>query len=158
MHTTLLFLLRENEILLAMKKRGFGAGRWNGMGGKIEPNETIEAATARECREEIGISPGQLEKVAHLTFMFPDGMTDILAHVYITREWEGKPIETEEMAPQWFALGDIPYHKMWQDDEHWLPHILDGKKLVATFMFTADEQMLPDKSKITFVDEVPNAV
>ena len=52
-HVTLLFLLTDDQILLAMKKRGFGMGRWNGVGGKIEPGETIEEATARECREEI---------------------------------------------------------------------------------------------------------
>lgn len=153
-HVTLLFLLRDNAILLAMKKRGFGMGRWNGVGGKIEPGETIEQATVRECREEIGVSPGTLEKVAHLTFTFPHETPDLLAHVYVTHSWEGEPIETEEMAPQWFALDDIPYKQMWQDDEHWLPHILEGKKLHATFMFDQDEQMLPHGTKLTFVDEV----
>ncbi len=157
-HVTLLFLLRDNEILLAMKKRGFGVGRWNGVGGKIEPDETIEEATARECREEIGVNPGALEKVAHLTFAFPDGTPDILAHVYITREWEGEPVETEEMAPRWFALGDIPYGEMWQDDAFWLPHVLAGKKLVARFVFTQDEVMIPEQNKIEFVSEVPDAV
>lgn len=133
-------------------------GRWNGVGGKIEPGETIEQATARECYEEIGVTPGELEKVAHLTFTFPDDTDDILAHVYTTRSWEGEPVETEEMAPQWFTHAEIPYKEMWTDDEFWLPHVLDGKKLVATFMFTKDEVMMPEHNKITFVDEVPDAV
>lgn len=157
-HVTLLFLLTDDQILLAMKKRGFGMGRWNGVGGKIEPGETIEQATARECYEEIGVTPGELEKVAHLTFTFPDDTDDILAHVYTTRSWEGEPVETEEMAPQWFTHAEIPYKEMWTDDEFWLPHVLDGKKLVATFMFTKDEVMMPEHNKITFVDEVPDAV
>lgn len=156
-HVTLLFLLRDDEILLAMKKRGFGQGRWNGVGGKIEPGETIEQATARECHEEIGVQPGKLEKVAYLTFAFPDDTPDILAHVYTTREWEGEPIETEEMAPQWFALDNIPYQQMWQDDKFWLPHVLAGKKLIGNFVFTQDEVMLPEH-KIEFVREVPDAV
>lgn len=153
-HTTLLFLLKDSEILLAMKKRGFGVGRWNGVGGKIEGTETIEEAAARECFEEIGVKPGQLEKVAHLTFTFPDGTTDVLTHVFVAREWEGKPIETEEMAPEWFAHADIPYDTMWQDDKLWLPHVLDGKKLVASFGFDENEQMLTDRTRLDIVDEV----
>lgn len=31
-------------VLLGMKKRGFGAGKWNGFGGKVQPGETIEEA------------------------------------------------------------------------------------------------------------------
>ena len=153
-HTTLLFLLKDNDILLAMKKRGFGVGRWNGVGGKIDPGETVEQAAARECFEEIGVSPGALDKVAHLTFTFPDGTTDVLTHVYITREWDGEPIETEEMAPQWFALGDIPYKEMWQDDQFWLPHVLDGKKLIASFMFDEHENMRHEGTKIDIVTEI----
>ena len=153
-HVTLLFLLREGEILLAMKKRGFGMGRWNGVGGKIEPGETIEEATARECHEEIGVPPGKLDKKAHLTFTFPNGTAALLAHVYVTREWQGEPVETEEMSPQWFAFDDIPYQDMWQDDEIWLPHVLNGKRLTATFVFDQDERMLPEGTTIEFVEEV----
>jgi mutator protein MutT len=153
-HTTLLFLLKDSEILLAMKKRGFGMGRWNGVGGKIEGAETIEDATARECHEEIGVKPGPLEKVAQLTFTFPDGTTDILTHVFVTREWEGEPVETDEMAPEWFQHADIPYDTMWQDDRLWLPHVLDGKKLIARFGFDENEQMLPEHTKLDIVDEV----
>ena len=71
--TTLCLLVREGEVLLAMKKRGFGAGRWNGVGGKCLPGETIEQATVREAEEEIGvkINPVHLEKVATLSFYFP---------------------------------------------------------------------------------------
>ncbi len=153
-HTTLLFLLKDNDILLAMKKRGFGVGRWNGVGGKIEPGETIEQAAARECFEEIGINPGALEKVAYLTFTFPDGTTDVLTHVFTTREWKGAPTESEEMAPQWFARDTIPYDTMWQDDKLWLPHVLDGKKVVATFAFDEDEQILSEDTQLEFVKEI----
>lgn len=153
-HTTLLFLLTDQQILLAMKKRGFGVGRWNGVGGKIEEGESIEQAAARECFEEIGVQPTQLQKVAHLTFTFPDGTTDVLTHVFVTRQWQGEPSETEEMAPQWFAHADIPYGTMWPDDQLWLPHVLEGKKLVASFAFDKNEQMLAEQTDLRLVDEV----
>ena len=57
METTLCLLRRNEEILLAMKKRGFGEGKYNGVGGKIEGTETPEAAMLRETKEEIGVTP-----------------------------------------------------------------------------------------------------
>jgi hypothetical protein len=38
---TLLLIQKANQVLLGMKKRGFGAGRYNGFGGKVEANESI---------------------------------------------------------------------------------------------------------------------
>lgn len=138
---TLLFLRREDEILLAMKKRGFGAGRWNGVGGKIDSGETEEQALVRECQEEIEVTPTQYEKVAVLDFVFPDGTVDMQGHVYIATAWTSEPNETEEMAPKWYKLSDIPYDDMWQDDVIWLPQVLKGKKLQCTFTFDTNDNM-----------------
>lgn len=138
---TLLLLLREDEILLAMKKRGFGAGRYNGVGGKIEPGETIEQAVVRECQEEIGVTPLDFHKVAVHDFRFPDGSSDMMVHAYVCSKWQGEPVETEEMAPQWFKINAIPYEQMWQDDIIWLPQILNGKKLQCQFTFDNEDNM-----------------
>jgi mutator protein MutT len=138
---TLLLLLKDDQILLAMKKRGFGAGRYNGVGGKIEPGETIEQALVRECQEEIGVTPTTFEKVAYHDFRFPDGTTDMQVHAYLCREWQRDPVETEEMAPQWFKINKIPYDQMWQDDIVWLPQVLNGKKLQCEFTFDHDDNM-----------------
>lgn len=125
-HVTLLFLKREDEILLAMKKRGFGVDKWNGVGGKLEPGESPEDAAIRECEEEIEVTPTVLTKVGeHHFFDLPD--VEHYCHVYIATEWEGEPRETEEMRPQWFKLKDIPYKQMWPDDEVWVPVMLEGK-------------------------------
>ena len=139
---TLLFLLKDDEILLAMKKRGFGAGHWNGVGGKVEPNETVEEALVRECKEEINVTPTTFTKVAIHDFVFPDGSPNMQVHAYFASDWEGDPIETEEMAPQWFALKDIPYTEMWEDDSVWLPLVLQNKKLTSRFTFDTDNHML----------------
>src|ERR1700733_7041288 len=96
--TTLLLLRRGDEVLLAMKKRGFGTGRWNGVGGKLDPGETIEQALVRECQEEIGVTPVEYEKVAeHEFFEFHEGMQRrMLVHAYICTQWQGEPQESEE--------------------------------------------------------------
>ena len=40
-------------MLLGMKKRGFGTGKWNGFGGKVEVGETVADAAQRELEEEV---------------------------------------------------------------------------------------------------------
>jgi mutator protein MutT len=139
--TTLLFLVKKDgdtitDICLAMKKRGFGMGRYNGVGGKVEQGETIEQAVKREAEEEIGVTVGTITKCAELTFTFPHKEDwNQLVHVYLTNTWQGEIIETEEMNPTWFAVSDIPYKTMWPDDIFWLPKVLDGEQVRAQFTF-----------------------
>ena len=133
---TLLFLVQGDEVLLAMKKRGFGAGRWNGVGGKLDAGETVEQALVRECQEEIGVTPTQFVKVADITFdEYHAGERSYMqVHAFTCQEWEGDPTESEEMAPQWFKKTELPFDDMWPDDPYWLPEVLAGKKLKATFV------------------------
>ena len=44
---TLAFVTQKDKVLLGLKKKGFGMGRWNGFGGKVEKGETIEEAAKR---------------------------------------------------------------------------------------------------------------
>lgn len=139
--TTLLFLRQDDEILLAMKKRGHGAGRWNGVGGKLETGETPEQAVTRECQEEIGVTPKVFAKVAEHEFhqAYNGESARNLVHTYLCTDWDGEPTESDEMAPCWFALSDIPYADMWPDDKHWLPRILAGDKLRTTFRYDTSD-------------------
>ena len=141
---TLLFLIKNNQILLAMKKRGFGAGKLNGVGGKIEAGESMEQALVRECQEEIGVTPLSWKPVAELDFV-QDSTTDpwhMYVHAYISYEWEGEPTESEEMNPQWFTLDTIPYANMWDDDQYWLTRVLTGELVTGKFIFDTDDKMI----------------
>tara|TARA_Y100000310_G_scaffold180641_1_gene180564 strand:- start:373 stop:924 length:552 start_codon:yes stop_codon:yes gene_type:complete len=137
----------SNKLLLGMKKRGFGQGKYNGFGGKIEPNETIEEAAVRELHEEANIkaSPENIEKVGKLNFVYSNKQEwNQIVHVFIVRNWKGSPEESEEMKPEWFDIKDIPFHKMWADDKHWLPLVLQGKKLEADIVFDKDNESIKD--------------
>jgi 8-oxo-dGTP diphosphatase len=139
--TTLLFLVRDRQILLARKKRGHGVGKWNGTGGKLEPGETPEQAAVRECHEEIGVTPIQIENRGILHFTQEprlDIYSNLDSHLYICTEWKGEPTETEEMQPQWFATNDVPYDTMWPDDTHWLPAVIAGQSVEGWFHFDGD--------------------
>ncbi len=153
---TLLFLVRDGEILLADKKRGFGKDLINGIGGKIEQGETIEQALLRETNEEIAVTPMRYRKVAEHNFRQDEGKDPwrMYVHVYLCDEWQGKPSETDEMRPRWYKLEDIPYAEMWADDEFWLPQVLAGKKVYGEFSFNEQNQLL--KHNVEIVETLPH--
>ena len=150
MHATLCFPMRgypPREILLGLKKVGFGVGKYNGFGGKVQDRETVARATARELEEETGLRviEKDLWQVAHLTFTFPAKPDwDQIVHVFLTTAWEGIPTESREMLPMWFGVDELPFGRMWQDDPHWLPRVLAGERLRARFTFKADNETVDE--------------
>ena len=139
---TLCIVKKDNEILLGMKKRGFGQGRWNGFGGKVREGESIEEAAKREMEEEVGILGKNLEKRGILSFRFKGDPQVLEVHVFFTADFNGKPVETEEMKPNWFRVNEIPYNEMWPDDKFWLPILLNGKKFTGSFYFRDNDTLL----------------
>jgi mutator protein MutT len=147
--SSLVFLIKDNKILLAMKKRGFGKGRWNGVGGKIQKGETIKQAAIRETKEEIDVNVKTLKKVGTLDFYFDlNKEWDQSVIVFLVNNWEGSPKETEEMRPKWFNFDNLPFKKMWEDDAYWLPQILAGKRVKAEFSFGENDKLLDQKVKM----------
>lgn len=144
LETTLCLLKRNNEILLAMKKRGFGEGKYNGVGGKIEFGETPEDAMIRETQEEINVTPIKYEKVGLIEFdeYYKGNKQNLVFHLYMVYDWVGEISESEEMSPKWFNINNIPYEKMFPDDKYWLPLILEGKKVKAYFDFDENWNLL----------------
>jgi len=140
---TLLFVVDRaaKRILLAMKKVRFGAGKYNGTGGRVEEGETRLEAAVRETKEEVGlIIPSQsVVKAGRIKFSF-DGKPEWsrVVHVFVSEVWEGEPQESDEMAPQWFEFDEVPYEKMWIDDKLWLPAVIDGGAVDAEFHFNVD--------------------
>lgn len=140
---TLCLAVKDGRVLLGMKKRGFGSGRWNGFGGKIEAGETIEEGAKREMLEECGVVIDQMEEVGIHEFEFEKNRGEILeVHVFRVDAWSGEPTETEEMRPEWFAFADIPYDTMWPDDRFWLPIFLAGKRFRTRFLFGEGDVVL----------------
>ncbi|MEN8240748.1 MAG: NUDIX domain-containing protein [Chloroflexota bacterium] len=136
-----------SEVLLADKKIGFGAGKVVGVGGTVEPGETLWQTAVRELEEEIGvqIEEKDLQRAAKITFRFPGKPEwDRLVYVYFTRKWQGEIVESNEVKPKWYPVEKIPYDEMWADGAEWLPSVLAGRKIVARFTFAEDNETLSD--------------
>lgn len=137
-NVTLCLLIKDNQLLLAMKKRGFGAGKWNGPGGKVAPGEEINAAAAREVLEEIKvvIREENLQPIGDLKFYFVDEPKfDQHMFLFKVTEWEGEPEESEEMKPEWFNFDELPLSEMWISDKEWLPKVLKEGKVYGEIKF-----------------------
>jgi 8-oxo-dGTP diphosphatase len=143
---TLVFVVEQGRVLLIRKKRGLGAGKINGPGGRVEAGETPEACAVREVQEELCITPREIRKGGEHRFQFLDGYS-IHVHAFRATAHDGEPTETEEAIPLWFDTSRIPYEEMWEDDELWLPHLLAGTPVDGRFIFDGD-RMVDHRLKI----------
>jgi 8-oxo-dGTP diphosphatase len=131
------------EVLLGHKKTGLGTGKIVGLGGHVEPGESPAEAAAREAKEESGLDVplAALTRAAHVTFLFPSHPSwDMDVDIFTATDWSGEPSESEEIRPQWFPVDDLPYGQMWDDAPRWLPRVLSGERLRATFSYAADNE------------------
>uniref|UniRef100_A0A673NK54 Oxidized purine nucleoside triphosphate hydrolase n=1 Tax=Sinocyclocheilus rhinocerous TaxID=307959 RepID=A0A673NK54_9TELE len=142
---TLVLVVQPGRVLLGMKKRGFGAGKWNGFGGKVQPGETIEQAARRELLEESGLTVDTLHKIGNIKFEFI-GETELLdVHIFRADTYKGEPTESDEMRPQWFDTDKIPFIQMWADDVLWFPLMLQKKKFLGYFKFHGHDVIVEHK-------------
>lgn len=139
---TLCLIHTDTHVLLGKKKRGFGMGRWNGFGGKVEPGETIEAAARREVLEECGVTVPAVEQVGLIHFEFEGNPELLEVHIFRATAYEGEPVETDEMAPAWFHRDEIPFAEMWPDGPEWMPLFFADKKFQGPFLFGAGDRIL----------------
>lgn len=137
---TLCFLIQDGQILLIRKKRGLGAGKINGPGGRIEPGEKPHECAVRETSEEVGLTPLNVQNRGELHFQFADGYS-LHCAVFVAHEYTGELIETDEALPIWTPLDSIPYDEMWADDIHWLPGVIQGGTFRGYFHFDGETML-----------------
>ena len=141
---------------MGLKKVGFGAGKYAGFGGKVEKGETFEMAAKRELEEEtsIKVSHDELDRVAHLTFLFPAKPEwSQTVYVFIANTWSGDPTQSNEMKPVWCRNDEIPFRQMWDDASYWLPSILNGDRIRARFIYRDDNQTVGEAEVVEWKDD-----
>jgi 8-oxo-dGTP diphosphatase / 2-hydroxy-dATP diphosphatase len=140
--TTTCIVVKGSQLLLGMKKRGFGQGRWNGFGGKLKDGESLEESVKREVLEETELQVENPELLGVMDFEY-QGKDEIYeVNIFRITEFQGEPQESEEMRPQWFEKNNLPFDAMWPDDIYWMPLFLAGKKFTGKFLYEGYDKIL----------------
>ena len=74
-------------------------------------------------------------------------------HVFAADQYTGEVRECEEIRPEWFREGDVPFESMWRDDRFWLPHVIANKFVKGYFSFKADQAEIIDQKLQVFGSE-----
>lgn len=136
----LTYIRQAGKLLLIEKKIGLGAGKVSAPGGRLEARETLAEAAVREVQEEVGLTPTGLRRVGYLEFIFTDGYS-MRCYLFTASGYSGTLRESDEAAPFWCDERELPYARMWADDELWLPLLLEGVGFVGRFVFDGDQMV-----------------
>lgn len=140
---TLIFIRTNEKILLGFKKRGFGVGKWNGFGGKVEKNESILDGAIRELKEEsnLTVSRSDMKYLGYVRYDLTESLHTDIVYIFIASKFTGSLAESEEMSPKWFKIDEIPYDKMWVDSKDWLPIVLRNRGLLAKYVLSGERNI-----------------
>ncbi len=120
----------RKTLLVHRNSRGEDAhfGKYNGLGGKMEPQESIHDCICREIREEAGIICEQvvLRGTINWTGFGPDG-EDWFGFIYRIDRYSGTPFTENEDGPLlWYAVEELLSLPMWEGDKYFLPLVFDS--------------------------------
>ena len=163
-------ILRKGRVLLGTWKKGPFAGRVTGLLGKAKTeDETPEMVSQRKCQElaQVHINPQLVSRRALFAFVEQDTAhpsAQSLGEAYVETQLLynadlaeaagaaplGKPVETDEFIPKWYALDKLPFKDMPEDDEWWYPRVLpdasdasdasdEEERLFGEFVFVGSE-------------------
>jgi len=135
---TLCYVRRENKTLMVhriKKENDMHQGKWNGLGGKLEPGETPEECAIREIREESGLEVKHLVLKGLLTFPLFAKNEDWYAFVYVVDQVEGDLIDSPEGILEWVDNDKIVELNLWEGDHIFLPWLERSGFFSAKFVY-----------------------
>jgi 8-oxo-dGTP diphosphatase len=113
-------------------------GKWNGLGGKLEPGESPEACMRREVLEESGLTVQEAVLKGILTFPDFDGRHDWYAFVYlVTRTSGALGADPPEGSLAWVPTAEVPSLPLWEGDRVFLPWLDRDGHFSAVFRYVA---------------------
>jgi 8-oxo-dGTP diphosphatase len=140
---TLCYIKHDSHTLMLHRvKRAddIHAGKWNGLGGKLEPGESPEECVVREVREESGLEI--VNPHLHGLVMFPGFKgNDWYVFVFTTETFTGDLKENGEGYLKWVPDAELESLPLWPSDHVFLPWLREEKFFSAKFVYKGDEYM-----------------
>ena len=135
--TTMIYLKKDDCYLLLYrnkKKHDINHNKWIGVGGHVEPNETIDECAIREVKEETGLDVHSLSCSGEVLFV--DENLKMMMYIYEITDFSGDLIECNEGELKWIPIKDIYNYPMWEGDKAFLPKLINHEpyfKMVLTY-------------------------
>ena len=135
---TLCYLRKNGKTLMLhriKKKNDIHEGKWNGLGGKMEPGETPEECVVREVREESGLRIKNPELCGLLTFPKFDGKNDWVVFLFQARRFSGRLIDSDEGHLEWIPTPRLTRLPLWEGDKLFLAWMRRKRFFSAKFVY-----------------------
>lgn len=130
---------RKNKTTLMIyrikKRNDVHEGKWNGLGGKFEENESPEECVIREIKEESGLNIKSPKLHGLITFPLFDGKEDWYVFVFTAHEFTGKLMDSNEGNLEWIPNKKIIELNLWDGDVIFLNWLKKNKFFSAKFIY-----------------------
>lgn len=111
------------------KKNDINEGKWIGIGGHLEDNETSDQCLIREIKEETGLDV--LNFVYRGKLLFINGDFKEVMHLYYVDSVKGELIDCDEGHLEWIDEDKLLTLNMWEGDKAFLPLLMDNEKFIC---------------------------
>jgi 8-oxo-dGTP diphosphatase len=141
---TLCYIRKDAQTLMILrnkKKNDMHAGKWNGLGGKLEPGETPEECAVREVLEESGLKVKKMVFKGIITFPAFDNQEDWFTFIFIIDNFEGQLIDSPEGHLEWIPDEELITLNLWAGDHIFIPWLDQPSFFSGKFIYL-DKQLI----------------
>lgn len=139
---TLCYVRHDKKTLMICKDKKPNSvhfGKYNGLGGKVDPGESPWECVVREVKEESGLLISSPDLVGFLTFpKFLNGI-DWYVFVFQANQFNGELVESDEGSLHWVDDSEILNLNLWSGDKYFFKYLFEGVKFEGTFNYQGNE-------------------
>ena len=149
-NTTLCYIEKDNRYLMLLrnkKKQDLNEGKWIGVGGKFEADETPEECLLREVREETGLTLTSYRYRAVITFISDEWGTEYM-HLFTADGFEGDLIDCDEGELRWIPKDEVLNLSLWEGDRAFLKLLAEESPFFTMKLVYRGDELLETEQKI----------